>query len=1056
MNCETSHGEEHSHLRTFAILLTFLATIVVGQDSSSLSGSIIDPSGAAVPGAKLTLFDSGKRVTRYALTNDAGLYSFDALVAGDYTLLVAKEGFRDQRVELIRLTARDTRNLRLQLEVVAASGTSITVTEQLEGVSTDISTGSAMGQKYVKDLPVNGRDVNSLVRLAPGVVSGVGPDGGINANGLRSNTNYYTVDGVSANTGIGGGAALPGPLGSMGAAMGSSGSMVGATSTGQSNLISMDAMQEIRVQTSAFAPEYGRSPGAQVSILSRGGGNNFHGSLFGYFRNQRFNANDWFANRAGLGRAAMRQGQSGGVLGGRLIPNKTYFFASFERNSLAAPQTVFASVPSTASRQSAPANLRQYLNAFPVANGALLDDGAAQFSATYSNPSEMWSGSLRLDHVIRANMTAFARYSRTPSSSLTRGNGFSTANTLTEGESVNETLTGSWVWARSAESTNDLRVNYTRGSSDSVSRMDNFGRATPLDATRIFPAGVTAETGSYNLTIQGLGGYQIGRGTLNRQQQINIVDAYSRTSGTHQYKMGIDYRRLSPTYVNRPYSAAIQFNGLGNGAAGSFLSGRASNSIVTSNTPEVYPLFQNLSAYWQDSWKATDRTTVTYGVRWDVNPAPTTRSGDQPFAVSGDNTLVQDKPMYGTRWFNFAPRVGVAYQMDNTPDKEMMFRGGLGVFYDVGNGSAATTFTGAPFANVKIRTQAAFPLTASDLAAPGLPAREPYGQVSGADNGLLAPRIWQWQMNIERYFGRAQSLEVAYSGTKGQRMATVTTTPIFSSTAASFNDATLLRLTTNGATSDYHGLNVQYRRRFSSNLQMQTNYTWSHAIDDASNDVGAGFQLLAGSQRGSSNFDVRHNFNMSGAYKLPGVKNVFLKSLTNTWWLDFIVTARSGLPFDIQSQSTTASSGTGSGSTATRVGFFGQGRPEYNGLPVYVTDANAPGGRRLNKDAFSAPTGFAQGDLGRNAIRGFGQRQVDFTLRREVAVREGWRLQLRLEAYNVLNQANFANPNPLEGANLASPNFGVVTRMGNAGFGSANVYGNGGPRSMQAAIRLEF
>jgi hypothetical protein len=1035
----------------FALLLT--GCTAFAQDGSSLSGSIIDPSGAAVPAARLTLHDPSRRTTRYALTNEAGLYSFDSLVAGDYTLSVTREGFKDQRVDLIRLTARDTRNLRLQLEVAAASGTSVTVTAQLEGLSTDVSSGTSFNTEYAKNLPVNGRNVEALVNLTPGVVNGIGPDGGINSNGLRSNTNYYTVDGVSANTGTGGGSGAPGPMAAMASLMGGSGTSPGSTGTGQSNLITMDAMQEVRVQTSAFAPEYGRSPGAQISILSRGGGNSFHGSLFGYFRNQRFNANDWFANRAGLDRGRMRQNNIGGVFGGRLIPNRTFFFASYEQNSLASPQTTFASVPSRATRQSAPANLRQYLNAFPVANGELLDNGAAQFTAVYSNPSDMLSASLRLDHTINSNMTMFLRYATTPSNSQSRGGVFSTANTLSTNHSKNETLTGSWVWLRSETSSNDLRINFTRGKFDSSAVQDNFGGATPLDPARIFPAGINPSTGSYNLQINGLGGYSIGQGNTNLQQQVNIVNTYARTSGTHQYKMGVDYRRLAPSYIQRPYSANITFNGLGSGDAGSFLSGKASNAIISTNIPRTEPLYQNLSAYWQDAWKLTDRTTFTYGIRWDLNPAPTSRTDLKPLSITDENAFSQDQALYKTRWFNIAPRFGVAYMMDNTPDRELMFRGGLGIFYDIGYGTSNAAFTSPPYSNIRLITSPNFPLSSANLAAPGLPAKEPYGQVIGADSNLLAPRIYQWQMTMERYFGRKQSLEVGYVGTAGRRMATQETRTIFSESASTINDATLVRLTTNGATSDYHGLNIQYRRRFSSTFQAQINHTWSHSIDSASNDLGGGFQLFNTNNRGNSNFDIRHNFNMSGSYRLPGTNNSWFKPLTNYWFADFIVTSRSGIPFDIQSQSAAASSSSGS---APRLGFFGQGRPNYNGQPVYVSDKNAPGGRRLNFDAFTVPGEFEQGNLGRNIIRGFGLNQVDFTLRRDIAIRDGLRFQIRLEGYNVLNHANFGNPNPFEGANLASSNFGITSRMANNNFAGAGIYTSGGPRTMQASLRLEF
>lgn len=1030
--------------------LALVALCARGQDSSSLSGAIVDPSGTLIPGARLTLFEAEQRITKYAVSNDAGLYSFDGLVPGRYSLTVTKEGFKLYRADLVRIGLRDMRSLRIPLEVNPANTASVTVSAQLEGISTDISSGSTWNGKALRELPVNGRDVQSLVRLAPGVVTSQGGNGlEVNANGLRSNTNYYTVDGVSANTGIeanGGGSGLTMLMG----LRSGTGASVGESTTGQSSgMLSMEATQELRIQTNAFAPEYGRSPGAQVSAASRMGGNSFHGALFGYFRNQRFHANDWFANQAGLPRGAMRQNQAGGVLGGRLIPNRTFFFASYESNHMSAPQSSFVPVPDEFVRLGAAASLRPYLNAFPRANGASLGDGAALFSAVYSNPAKMKAASLRLDHTFNERHTGFLRYSYTPSSGEQRSGGLSSVNTVSQVEQRNHTLTGAWMWQRNEEATNDLRWNFTEAAAASRSTMDDFGGATPLSPSMIYPGGSNLN-GSYTVQIFGLGGYTIGRQGNSTQRQWNIVDAYSRSSGTHQYKMGVDYRRLMPTYRQQPYSAAFVFNGLTGGSSdiGYLLSGTASTAIVSSAVEGYYPVFSNFSAYWQDTWRATDRTTITWGLRWDVNPAPGTRKGPKPLALnSNGDGFTQDEALYGTRWFNIAPRFGVAYQMDDTPNREMMFRGGVGVFYDIGYGASTAAFGGAPFANVNQITQPSFPLSAGDLAPPAMPPTEPYGQVSTADRDLLSPRIYQWQMSVERFFGREQALEVGWTGSKGTRLLRQQTTPFFASGAAD-----IIRQTTNGAESNYNGLNVQYRKQWSTTFQAQASYTWSHSIDSASTDYSpAGFALILGGDRASSNFDVRHNFNMAGSYRLPSTQSKWLKPLLNFWWTDFVASARSGLPFDLQAQTNTTDS-----TESNRPRFLGQVRPNYNGQAVYVEDPNVPGGRRLNPNAFTTPTGFGQGSLGRNIIRGFGMSQIDCTLRRDLALREKLRFQLRLEAYNVMNRANFANPLPNEGASLASPNFGVMSRMLNSNLAGTSAYGQGGPRTMQAVLRLEF
>ena len=269
---------------------------------------------------------------------------------------------------------------------------------------------------------------------------------------------------------------------------------------------------------------------------------------------------------------------------------------------------------------------------------------------------------------------------------------------------------------------------------------------------------------------------------------------------------------------------------------------------------------------------------------------------------------------------------------------------------------------------------------------------------------------------------------------------------------------------TNGATSVYHGLQVQLRRRLHRNFQAQASYTYAHAIDSASNDsgFGGGFASLFGAgERGSSDYDIRHNLNFSGSYRLPAPEKGWMAAPIRDWYLDFIFSSRTGLPFSIQGvSSTTSTSGATSTPTGgtTNVGLFAQVRPDYLGQKVWLDDPKVPGGRRLNLATFSIPTGFAQGNLGRNALRGFGSNQLDLALRKTIKLGEHVRIQLAAQGYNILNHPNFANVSPFEGGNLSSPNFGVVTGMLDQSFGGGvnSLFRNGGPRSMELSIRIDF
>jgi hypothetical protein len=240
-------------------------------------------------------------------------------------------------------------------------------------------------RQLAENLPLNGRSFQTLIDLTPGVVvaaTNSSDNGQFNVNGQRAAANYWMVDGVSANIGVGvsvvqaGGNGLGGTLGSF-SAMG-----------GTNSLVSVDAMQEFRIQTSTYAPEFGRTPGGQISIVTRSGANQFHGTAFDYVRNDLFDANNWFANSVGLSKPRERQNDFGGTFSGPILKDRTFFFFSYEGLRLRLPQTGLTTVPDSNARQTALAAMRPYLNAFPQPNGT--DDATsdtAQFNSSYSDPA---------------------------------------------------------------------------------------------------------------------------------------------------------------------------------------------------------------------------------------------------------------------------------------------------------------------------------------------------------------------------------------------------------------------------------------------------------------------------------------------------------------------------------------------------------------------------------------------------------------------------------------------------------------------------------------------
>jgi hypothetical protein len=1039
--------------------LLVLALSLSAQEVARLVVMVWDQTSASVPQAKIILTDKRRGAQRAGMTNETGSLLLEGMPPGEYQLEVEKVGFNKLVLNTVNLHARDLQSLQLSLQVAAAQATVVNVTAVVEGVLTDTSTGAVMSGNYALNLPLASRTAQSLLLLTPGVISvtsGTG-DSGIHANGLRSNTNYFMIDGTSANAGpiivsldMG-----MGPMGGPGRGPGGGSSSSSGSSDNGSLFLPMDAVQEVRVQTSTFAPEFGRSPGAQVSILSRSGTNQMHGSLYEYLRNEKMNANDWFANSTGFDRQKMRQNNYGASLGGAVKSGRMFYFGSYEILDYWQPSTAIDSVPSLATRASAPAKLLPFLQAFPVPNGPELTYGASQFFGVYSTPNQSQSGTLRLDRTFRKSLATFLRYSYTSSDSESRGGGgVSTSSMLNASNFKSQSLIAAMTWNGRDDAVNDLRLNVTRSTYRSNSLMDTYGGAVVPADSLLFPSGVDSTLGSASIYIVGMGGFSKGQRSQNTQNQMNLVFNQSVSDSVHQAKAGFDYRIQLSKYGYNPYSNTVSFHGL-TGEKGAFLSGYATNAIVTAGKTERYPMFQNFSFYIQDTFKASKRNTVTYGIRWDVNPAPSTWNSDKPMGLDYNNNLVESGPLYKTKWFNLAPRIGWTRLISDRPNRELVFRMGAGVFYDIGYGSSTAAFNGPPFANSNILNDVSFPLSSTNLAPPAMPATKPYGQVSSADSLLKAPLVYQWNATAEHRLGMGHMLSVGYVGNAGRRLLLQRTNPSFAKT-----EYYMLMITNNGAGSDYHGLQVQYRRALARRIQAQVGYTWSHALDSASSDTSmGGFALMRGMDRGSSDYDSRHVLNASASVQLPAPKIAPLRWVFGDWFTDYMFSARTGLPFDIRSMTlmTIGADTDSDGEDDEYRQFYSQVRPNYLGGPVWIADAHAPGGMKLNIKAFAEPEKGSMGNLGRNTIRGFSAAEVSVSLRRQVAITERIYLHIRAEAFNALNSPNYANPDPYEGANLISPNFGIVTRMLNRSYGGAtSSYQLGGPRSAQVSLRLQF
>lgn len=1009
----------------------FIHSTFAQSPSGTISGIVTDPSGAAIAEAEILVVNDTTRVQYPGRTNQEGIYFVSNLPPGSYRIQVSKPGFKTIIKPDITLNVQDALALNFSLPLGAVSEV-LTIQGGAPLVNTETaSVGTVIDRQFVETLPLNGRSFNTLLQLTPGVVvapaSSTAP-GQFSVVGQRTDANNFTVDGVSANFGVGSG----GYLGNTGSGSTQAFSALGATSS----LVSVDALQEFRVETSSFAPEFGRAPGGQVILATRSGSNDFHGEVFDYFRNTMMDANDWFANSVGNSRAAEHHNDFGGIFGGPIRKNRTFFFFSYEGARLDLPQTAQIDVPSLYARQNAPASLAPFLNAYPTPNSATATPGVFtdSFTGTYANRATLNATSIRIDHVLTSRFLIFGRYNEAPSNIEQRMNNLANVNSL---ETNTRTATAGLNMMLSSKLSNSVRANYSTQSVNSIYKMDAFGGAVPLSASSLIGSLPAADSLTY-FQLSDADGFFLGPYTRNKGTQFNFTDDLSVSAGSHALKFGGDYRAL---FMDQ----GIYHNGLY--YYGPTVEDFVSTSTVTLSVASTNPsqiLSQALSLYAQDTWKVKPRFTLTYGLRWELNPAPSPRNGTvlASWRNIGDPANLSLAPLgtpaYATTYGNLAPRVGMALKLNESGTT--VLRAGWGLYYDLGTGAAASMGAYFPNSSDSYLPSLDFPVADPSVYLPAITADPPYGLVQAMAPDLKLPRSYQWNVAFEKSFA-GQVVSATYVGQAGRDL--LRNEAIYQPNA---NFASAFQVNVNSARSNYTGLQLQYRRPLSHGVQILANYTLAHALDNASSDVVAatpGVVISGVSDYASSNFDVRHSFSSALSVNLPAVgKKLWVSALTRDWSLQSVIVARSGFPFN-----------------AVIYGFspggYATSRPDrVAGQPVWISNASAPGGKSLNPDAFIAPNTTRQGTEGRNDIPGFGLTQVDLSLGRLFPIRERFRFQFRADVFNVLNHPNFTNPSALV---QYGSSYLVSKKMLNNGLGGLNpLFQQGGPRSMQLSAKITF
>lgn len=1027
-------------------LLLCFSSLVFGQSTNAtISGIVVDQTGKAIPGADITILNDATHVQYANRTNGVGSYSVPILPPGHYRMQVSKQGFKTLIKPDIVLNVQSALAINFTLPVGAVSE-SITVKAGSSMINTtDASVSTAIDRQFVQNIPLNGRSFQDLISLTPGVVtqspqaqSSLAYSGDFSVNGQRTESNSYTVDGVSANVLAGNGYGGP--------QAGVSGTLAASTALGTTqSLISVDALREFRVESSTYSAEYGRTPGGQFVLATRAGTNDLHGSLFDYLRNNFFDANDWFNDHYQKPISALRQNDFGGTAGGPItIPglyngkDRSFFFASYEGLRLTQPQAAdIQYVPDSFMRQQAATEIQPILNAYPIANGtdygSATNPGLAEFIAPYSIPSQIDSTSIRVDHTFSPDLSIFFRFGDTPSSTASR-----TLSATTETKINTLTYTLGATSQFTERSTNEFHLGYSRADSSAVGSLDAFGGATPLNLAHAMGLG------SYSnpepaIIFSFSGGYSnlaLANGS-NKDRQWNLTDAFSYSTGHHQLKFGIDYRHIkSPRSAPSPVMEAIFTS------AQSVLSNKVSTLLLLKYLSST-PIFNEFSAFAQDEWRLHPNLNLSLGLRWEIDPPPTEAHGNDPYTLTGTlgdpSTLSlapQGTPLWKTTWYNFAPRLGIAWLAHTSPGWETVLRTGGGVFFDTDNQLAINGFSGVGF--FAERLFAGSPITATPSQLDFAPsANPPYtsSSIYAFPEHLQLPYTLEWNASLQQAVGRQQAVTISYVGSNGRRLIQTQESYLHSLNP----DFGTVFYVPAGITSNYQALQLQFQRTVSHGLQALASYTWSHSIDFGSNDAALP------TERGNSDFDVRNNFTGGITWEPLYFKTRRVaSSLLNHWAVDGRLMARSGFPITLN--------GTLLTDPATGSYFYG-GLNLVSNVPVYLYGSQYPGGRAINKAAFSAPSGISTGNAPRNFVRGFGELQINMATRREFPLTRGSSLQFRAEVFNILNHPNFGYVDPI----YTDMTFGQATRMLNASLGTvASQYQQGGPRSMQFALKLLF
>ena len=1064
--------------RASLVLLALLAMSVPAraQVSASISGRVEDPSGAGVGGAAITARSLETDATRTAVTDESGNFEILSLPVGALELKAEKQGFKavvrtginlgvgQEAVANLRLEVGD---ITQKVDVVAETPLVNTTTAPVSGI---------VGEREIKDLPLNGRSFDNLITLNPGAINYSLKS----ANTSTSNGNTFSVDGRRPGDNV----FLLNGIEYTGS------SQLAITPGGVSGeLLGIDAVREFNVLTDTYSAEYGKRSGAQISVVTQSGTNALHGAVFEFIRNSDLDARNFFDQTASA--PPFRRNQFGGALGGPLKKNRLFIFGNYEGFRQALDLSSVAVVPDAQVRQgllppttaggsyAAPSNLNngmlKYMSLWPAANGPEvfvqpIVNGVASGTAlpsgtaySYNHPNENIRedfGTTRMDYAISDRDSLSGAYTIDDGNSL-----IPQADPLFASYSLlrNQVASIQETHILSPRMINTFRFGFSRAgySLDPVSLASfdpSLSFVTGQGPGGIVIGGGTTTTGPAALTSAGPNN---AANVYNRRNLFTASDDVQITRGIHQISAGVWFQRVQDNDNGASRTVGVAtFASLA-----TFLAGTVTTFQVVPDPNELG--WRSLFGAWyvEDTIRLRHNLTVNVGLRHEFTTGWNEESGRAANYIADSTGVLETNPVISSSAFAtnnatklFSPRVGLAW--DVFGNGKTSIRSGFGTYYSLIDDLSFQLNSVPPANGSASYSGALLPLlpVTPGIPAPCGPAPAPctFAPV-GVQPNAQTPTVEEWNFRVEQQLTGNTVLRVAYVGSHGYHgLVSVDPNSIpaqicESATCTSGGNGTAKGAVSQGAlyipvqgrpnpnlgagffwytegNSSYNALQIDVVRRLTKGLQVRGNFTWSKNLDMGS--------ALTGAQSSNEAQMIMNRFNLpldwgpaglnaaaqssiSASYALPFGKGStgLTQKFIGGWQLNGIATILSGFPITPQ----TGSNRSGDGDTRN------PDRPSLN--PAFsgpVVTGNP--GQWINPAAFLLPTPGTWGNLGRGTYDGPGLAEVDLSLFKRIAISERMNLQFRAECFNVQNRANFATPNLTVFANGAvSPTAGLIT-----------------------------